>query len=93
MSNSNFKNNFSEKIQEIESEIKDLKSQKTKLKNEISGKSKYQYRKERTRRLIEIGALSEKYFELHKLTPEECETLFKTFSTFVTKNKPKHLQK
>lgn len=93
MSNSNIKKNSSEKIQEIESEIKDLKSQKTKLKNEISGKSKYQYRKERTRRLIEIGALSEKYFELHRLTPEECETLFKTFSTFVTKNKPKHLQK
>jgi uncharacterized protein YukE len=85
--------NLSKDLQEIDNELQNLNSQKRKLKNELKRKSNYQYRKERTRRLIEIGALSEKYFELQKLTPSECESLFKTFSTFVKKNKPKNFQK
>lgn len=34
-------------------------------------------RKQRTRRLIQKGALAEKYFQIENLTPDETELFFK----------------
>ena len=44
-------------------------------------------RKERTRRLIQKGALAEKYFDIEDLTTEETEELFSTFSSFIKEKK------
>ena len=44
-------------------------------------------RKERTRRLIQKGALLENYFECEHLSVEETEELLKTFSGYVNGNK------
>ncbi|KGX85205.1 hypothetical protein [Pontibacillus litoralis] len=44
-------------------------------------------RKKRTRRLIQIGALSEKYFDLHQNDLHEVEEIFSQFSNFVKSNK------
>ena len=55
--------------------------------------SKQQYRKDRARRLIETGALAEKYFELDNLSVIEREELFKMFASFVNANKPNKYKK
>ena len=44
-------------------------------------------RKERTRRLIQKGALLENYFECEQLSVEETEKLLKMFSSYVNANK------
>lgn len=44
-------------------------------------------RKARARRLIQKGALLEKYFEIEELSIEETEKLLERFSSFVKKNK------
>ncbi len=50
-------------------------------------------RKERTRRLIQKGALLEKYFELDEKSVEETEELLKIFSNYINENKPKKFKK
>lgn len=80
-------------IRDIELEIEKLNRKKHSLRREIEGKTKYEYRKQRARRLIETGALVEKYFEIENLTIKEREELFKIFSDFIKANKPKHLKK
>lgn len=40
-------------------------------------REKIRERKERTRRLIQKGALAEKYFQIDNLTPDETELFFK----------------
>lgn len=49
-------------------------------------------RKKRANRLIQKGALLEKYFECEHLTPEQTEELLKTFSNYVNHNKPDYLK-
>ncbi|EDP68127.1 hypothetical protein CAT7_11505 [Carnobacterium sp. AT7] len=44
-------------------------------------------RKERTKRLIQKGALLENYFECEHLSVEETEELLKMFSSYVNANK------
>ena len=44
-------------------------------------------RKERTRRLIQKGALLENYFECEQLSVAETEKLLKMFSSYVNANK------
>jgi len=44
-------------------------------------------RKERTRRLIQKGALLENYFECEQLSVAETEELLKMFSSYVNANK------
>ncbi|MGE6370585.1 hypothetical protein ACQKDB_15775 [Planococcus kocurii] len=46
------------------------------------------FRKERANRLINKGALLEKYFECENLSIEETEELLKTFSVYVNEKKP-----
>ncbi|MHC6167493.1 hypothetical protein [Bacillus velezensis] len=80
-------------INEIENEISELTKRKNALEKEIKYKEKKDERKARARRLIETGALAEKYFELDDLSIEDREELFKMFSPFVLSNKPKKFKK
>lgn len=80
-------------INEYQKEIEKLKKKKRDLQNSLKGKERSNYRKQRANRLIQTGALAEKYFDLHNLNMEEREEVFKTFSTFVKSNKPNHLKK
>lgn len=45
-------------------------------------------RKQRANRLIQKGALLEKYFECEELTIEETEEVLKIFANYVNENKP-----
>lgn len=59
----------------------------------------YQYienkksRKDRTRKLIQKGALLDKYFETESLSADETESLLKTFANYVNSNKPDKYKK
>lgn len=72
-----------------------IKSTKRKHDNQIDYQKNYQLRKERTHRLVQKGALFEKYIEEHlsdtfedTLTPQESEFLLDVFSDILKKNKP-----
>lgn len=81
------------KIEKLNSKIEELKQKRNRLIKETKYASSQQYRKDRARRLIQTGALAEKYFELKNLTMEEREELFKMFASFVNANKPKKYKK
>ena len=49
-------------------------------------------RKKRANRLIQKGALLEKYFESENLSISQTEELLKVFSDYVNHNKPIHLK-
>ena len=66
-----------ERLQEIDTKLKELESQKQSLLK----REKEKHRKERTRHLIEIGALSEKYFNCEKIMPEEFGKLLQKIVT------------
>ena len=80
-----------------------LVEQQARLKQKIEREdfklrqSKYyenrQARKARSRRLIQKGALFEKYFEAEKLSVDESEELLKIFADYVNKNKPDKYKK
>lgn len=69
--------------QELKQQITELKRKKNRLQNEAKRKTNWELRKARTKRLIETGALAEKYFGLESFTVEEREKVFQTFSEFV----------
>ncbi|WP_407390464.1 hypothetical protein [Carnobacterium jeotgali] len=50
-------------------------------------------RKERTRRLIQKGALLENYFECEHLSVKETEELLKIFSNYVNEKNKKNSKK
>ena len=50
-------------------------------------------RKERTRRIIQKGALLENYFECEHLSVEETEELLKVFSDYVNEKKQEKFKK
>ena len=64
-----------EKLKEIDIKLNQLKIQK----QNILKKENARLRKERTRRLIQIGALAEKYFNVPDIDPEDFEDLLKNF--------------
>lgn len=66
--------------------IKKLEQEKNRLERSLSRDNQME-RKKRTRRLIQKGALLEKYFEAEHLSIEETEELLKTFSSYVNGNK------
>ncbi|MCF1426335.1 hypothetical protein, partial [Lactiplantibacillus plantarum] len=51
-----------------------------------------QARKARSRRLIQKGALLEKYFQADNLSVEQTEELLKTFAGYVNAHKPNKLK-
>ena len=79
-----------------------LVQQRDKLKQKMEQEdfkirqSKYyenrQARKARSRRLIQKGALLEKYFKADNLSVEQTEELLKTFADFIIAHKPDKLK-
>lgn len=65
---------------------------KIERENSILKKSKYiestKKRKERTRKLIQKGALLDKYFDTENLSIDETEDFLKIFSNYIKENKP-----
>lgn len=62
-----------EKLQELEKKLEQLQNQK----KELLAKHKEKERKARTRRLIQLGALAEKYLDCTNIEPENFEKLLK----------------
>lgn len=69
------------KIEEINKKINKLETRKTRIENRM----KEQERKERTRRLIQVGAIFEKYFEIQG--QEQAELIASSLAEYVKKNK------
>ncbi|AYK68300.1 hypothetical protein ABS751_10410 [Bacillus subtilis] len=70
-------------ITKIEQKIK-------KLENQLKAQDKFkrdEARRQRTRRLIEIGGKTQKYFELEHNSIEEIEEILFQFSEYVKHNK------
>ena len=71
-------------LQKMTDRIKALEQKKRILEHKVST----QTRKERTRRLIQKGALLEKYLEDHENTPlQDTEALLKILAHFKNQNK------
>ena len=70
---------------------------KIERENSILKKSKYlestKKRKERTRKLIQKGALLDKYFDTENLSIDETEDFLKIFSNYIKENKPDKYEK
>ena len=67
-------------------------------KNELLMKQKKFYesnkeRKLRTRKLIQKGALLDKYFDIDNLSVDDTESFLKTFAEYVKSNKPDKYKK
>lgn len=76
-------------ISDIEKKIKQLEERKLRIEKLTSEKE----RKQRANRLIQTGALAEKYFGIEHLTIEQREELFKIFADFISENKPDKYKK
>lgn len=81
-------NNKTKQIKEIDEKLKELDRRKKELALLLETKEKNTYRKKRARRLIETGALAEKYFKIAELPLEKREEFFRVFSDFIVHNKP-----
>lgn len=75
-----------EKMLEIETKIGQLEMQKTRLENRLNE----QERKKRTRRLIQVGAIFEKHFDIKGV--EDAENVASTWSDRIKKNKDEMLE-
>lgn len=76
-----------EELKDLSEKLTELQQKKKRLENETRRKLNWENRKARTKRLIETGALAEKYFGIEDFTIEQREKVFQTFSEFVKKNK------
>jgi len=74
---------MSNQISKLEQQIEHLERKKKIYEHSLSQES----RKARTRRLIQVGALAEKYFDLNNNDLYEVEEIFKQFSSYVKANK------
>lgn len=74
-----------DRLQELEKQIEQIKARKQQVENKIKQKE----RKERTRRLIQVGAIFEKYFEIEG--EEQAEQVSYALKTYVEKNKSSFL--
>lgn len=81
---------MSNPINKLDQQIEHLERKKKIYEHSLSKES----RKERTRRLIQVGALAEKYFDLEGNDLNEVEEIFKQFSSYIKSNKlDKHKNK
>lgn len=74
-----------ERLQELEEKMAQIKAKKQQLASRIQSKE----RKERTRRLIQVGAIFEKYFDI--IGEDQAEKIAYGMKTVVEKNKEKLL--
>lgn len=81
---------WSEELKAIDHKIEKLTIQKNILKAQVNENLD---RKERTRRLIQKGALLEKYFDVEHLSPEETQELLKMFAAYVVAHTPEKFKK
>ncbi|MGE7907646.1 hypothetical protein ACQKNS_25120 [Peribacillus sp. NPDC094092] len=72
-----------EELQKMKDRIKVLEQKKRVLEHKVSNEA----RKERTRRLIQKGALWEKYLEEESMSLKDTENLLKVLANFKNKNK------
>lgn len=72
-----------EELQKMKDRIKVLEQKKRVLEHKVSNEA----RRERTRRLIQKGALLEKYLEEETLSLKDTENLLKVLADFKNKNK------
>jgi len=72
-----------DELHKLENKIKVLEQKKKALEYKISNEN----RRERTRRLIQKGALFEKYLENENVSIKETEDLLKVLAEFKNKNK------
>jgi hypothetical protein len=70
-------------LQKMTDKIKALEQKKRVLEHKVSNEA----RKERTRRLIQKGALLEKYLEKETVPLKDTEALLKVLAEFKNKNK------
>lgn len=70
-------------INKLDEQIKKLEREKKIFEHSLSKEN----RKKRTRRLIQIGALSEKYFELYENDLHEVEEIYSQFANYIKSNK------
>jgi len=75
-----------ERLIDLEEKIRKMQLEKQRLANQVRQKE----RKERTRRLIQVGGLIEKHFEIEG--EEETIKLIASFKEVVAKNKEKILE-
>ena len=82
---------MSNQLQNLISKKEEIQK-KIERENSILKKSKYlestKKRKERTRKLIQKGALLDKYFDTENLSINETEDFLKIFSNYIKENKP-----
>ncbi|MED1303817.1 hypothetical protein BK704_11710 [[Bacillus thuringiensis] serovar konkukian] len=78
------KENTKNELIKIDKELELLKIRQ----REIIHQDGLKKRKERTKRLIQTGALCEKYFEISHLNISEREEVFKIFSSYIKNNLP-----
>ncbi|WP_079707683.1 DUF3847 domain-containing protein [Paraliobacillus ryukyuensis] len=74
---------MSNQINKIDEQIKKLEREKKIYEHTLSKSN----RKKRTHRLIQIGALSEKYFDLYHNDLDEIEKIFHQFANYIKGNK------
>jgi hypothetical protein len=74
-----------EKLRELEEKMEEIKARKLQVESRLKEKE----RKARTKRLIEVGAIFEKYFEI--TGQEEAEKLAISLQKYVVNNKAKIL--
>ena len=87
---------MSNQLENLISKKKEIQK-KIERENSILKKSKYlestKERKERTRKLIQKGALLNKYFDTENLSIDETEDFLKIFSNYIKENKPHKYKK
>ena len=77
------KDNRLQQAKELEEKVKGLQQKKKRLANEAMRKISWENRKARTKRLIETGALAEKYFGLEELSVDDREIVSQPLAAFV----------
>ena len=70
-----------ERLRELEEKMEQLKARK----QQVESRMKEKERKERTRRLIQVGAIFEKYFDIEDV--DQAEKIAFALRDFVKKNK------
>ena len=75
-----------ERLQELQKKVEQLKARKQQVEMRLKEKD----RKQRTKRLIEVGAIFEKYFEIEG--KEEAEKIASAYQSNVLKKKSEILK-